>query len=74
MRKHKVTWGPGYRFFECEDCGHQWKERSRDCTSPSLSDCPECHEICYPNGNEKHYEWETDGSGNLLDTRIDNHL
>lgn len=63
--KHKVDWGPGYRFFICEECGFDWKEQSRDCTSLSGSSCPECNEFTHPYGNEKHYEWDTDDGGNL---------
>ena len=31
---------PGYRYFECEDCGHVWREYCRDHMTPSVSDCP----------------------------------
>lgn len=73
QRIHKVDWGPGYRFFECEDCGHQWKEESRHCQSPSSEPCrmfmeDQCENYngVYPHGHEKHYEWPTDESGNLI--------
>ena len=73
--KEKIDWGPGYRLFKCEICGHKWKEKSRDCTSPSSSICPnfndniEKHDFnghVVPYDYEKHYEWETDGFGNLI--------
>jgi hypothetical protein len=64
--KHKVDWGPGYRWFHCESCEHMWDEKSRDCQSPSISTCPKCNEITSPYGWEKHYEWPTDQSGNLI--------
>lgn len=64
--KHLKDWGPGYRLFICEDCLHEWKEKSRDCTSPSISVCPECNEVVSPYCREPHYEWPTDGHGNLL--------
>jgi len=65
--KHKTDWGPGYRFFKCEECLNEWQDKSRDCASPSGESCPECNEFVSPYGNEKHYEWPTDKSGNLID-------
>lgn len=76
-----VTWGPGYRLFKCPECGHEWQERCRDCTSESRSRCPNpnvkhdglpgCRANLYggvvPHGHEKHFEWKTDAHGNLLD-------
>lgn len=65
--KHKQDWGPGYRLFKCS-CGHEWKDKSRHCESPSGDDCPKCmEEFVHPHGHEKHYEWPTDGAGNLLE-------
>ena len=68
-KQHKVDWGPGYRFFRCEECGRTWKSKSRDCTSPSVESCPsgECMYGVVPCWFEKHYDWPTDGSGNLLE-------
>lgn len=34
----------GWRFFRCHECGHEWKEASRDAASPSGDDCPACME------------------------------
>ena len=65
-RQHKVDWGPGYRIFSCTDCGHTWKEKSRHCESESGDCCPECGDWQHPHDAEPHYEWPTDGSGNLL--------
>ena len=62
--KHKVDWGPGFRIFKCE-CGHNWKEASRHCESPSVDRCSECSDDIPPYSYEKHYEWETDSYGNL---------
>lgn len=59
-------WGPGYRFFECEGCEHNWKSKSRDCTSPSIESCPSCFDVSSPTHYEPHYEWPTDKFGNLL--------
>lgn len=72
---HKKDWGPGYRFFKCDECHAEWKERSRDCTSQSSSICPGVSNSNYcdnyygvsPYDNEPHYEWETDKSGNLVE-------
>jgi hypothetical protein len=66
MKQHKVDWGPGYRMFKCDNCNREWKEPSRDCTSPSGECCPECNEFTSPHEYEEHYEWETDRSGNLI--------
>lgn len=65
--KHLVDWGPGFRFFKCEECGSEWKAKSRDCTSPSGETCikDDCLTFCHPVDYEEHYEWETDGFGNL---------
>ena len=65
MKKHKVDWGPGYRFFRCE-CGSNYKRETRDCTSSSGEICILCGEFTYPVEFEKHYYWPTDRSGNLL--------
>jgi hypothetical protein len=70
--KHKKDWGPGYRYFKCEECGHEWREPSRDCTSMSGEPCSneECTDIfcslIMPHKIEPHYEWPTDPFGNLL--------
>lgn len=58
-----MNWGrqaqPGWRSFECEDCGCKWKESCRDAPSLSGSDCPKCHEFTSPNG------YKTDDSVSL---------
>lgn len=56
---------PGYRFFECE-CGEKWRNRSRDCATPSIESCEQCYEVSSPTHYEPHPEWPTDKSGNLL--------
>lgn len=68
-KEHKKDWGPGYRFFSCEACGTNWKEKSRDCTSPSGEICPDCNEFEHPIDSEPHYEWSTDKHGNLLEEK-----
>lgn len=70
-----ITWGPGYRFFKCAVCKYEWKEKCRDCTSPSNSRCanPDAKPYCAanlkggvtPHGHEMHTEWNTDAHGNL---------
>lgn len=35
---------PGYRYFRCLDCEHEWVQHSRDKTSPSGEECPKCYE------------------------------
>jgi len=63
--QHKKDWGPGYRFFKCENCNVEFKEKSRHCQSPSLSICETCHDEVSPIAHEEHYEWGTDKSQNL---------
>ena len=41
---------PGYRWFHCESCDHLWDEWCRDYQTPSISDCPLCHETWMPYG------------------------
>jgi len=57
---------PGFRFFQCIDCGEEWKEKSRDCLSPSNDTCPSCMADTFPHDNEEHPEWRVDKSGNLI--------
>lgn len=33
---------PGYRYFECEECGTDWRTATRDHQSPSGEHCPNC--------------------------------
>lgn len=63
---------PGYRFFECYECGNQWKQKTRDCKSPSNETCHNYDE--HPHGipiDVPPYDYEIDGnletdhSGNL---------
>lgn len=63
--KHKIDWGPGIRFFHCEECNLDFQYPTRHCESPSKDFCPRCCEDCEPLSFERHYEWETDKSGNL---------
>jgi hypothetical protein len=57
---------PGIRFFQCIDCGEEWKEKSRDCHSPSNDTCPSCGSDVFPHDNEEHPEFPVDRSGNLI--------
>jgi len=58
---------PGYRTFKCKDCGLNWRERTRDCHTPSLTSCPNFGEVDHPEnfgevfpepGQEEHPEWK----------------
>lgn len=69
MLRHKKDWGPGYKIFKCDKCGRRWKIAERDCTSGSGAAC-ECSAFAYPVGYEKHYEWETDAQGNILNHEV----
>jgi hypothetical protein len=68
--QHKVDWGPGYRLFLCSECCRFWIDKSRHCESQSGDGCSICGEWCIPYGYERHYEWPTDASGNLIETNI----
>lgn len=63
--KKKKQLRQGYRFFECESCGHSWKEKSRDAKSPSGSTCPKCSEESHPVGHEIDSTISVDEYGNL---------
>lgn len=56
---------PGYRYFKCEECKHEFKFKTRDSSTPSLDSCPLCNEDCFPYKAEEHPEWLTDIFGNL---------
>lgn len=56
---------PGFRFFECPDCENKWKEKTRDCHSPSCETC-ECGTDCYPIGWSEVRDLPVDKSGNLI--------
>lgn len=56
---------PGFRFFECPDCDNKWKEKTRDCHSPSCETC-ECGTDCHPVGWSEVRELPVDKSGNLI--------
>lgn len=34
----------GWREFQCDDCSFTWTEATRDCTTPSSSECPICNQ------------------------------
>lgn len=56
----------GYRFYDCEECGHLGKEKTRDCHSPSREICEMCHSEASITKHEEHPEWPVDKSGNLV--------
>lgn len=56
---------PGIRFFECPDCDNKWREKSRDCHSPSCETC-ECGIDCHPVDYLEVPELSVDKSGNLV--------
>jgi len=57
--------GPGWRYFECGECEHKWREACRDSGTPSGSTCPECDSWETPIKSEMKKDWPTD-QGNLL--------
>lgn len=56
----------GYRFYDCEECGHLGKQKTRDCHSPSHEICEMCHSEAKIINREEHPEWPVDKSGNLI--------
>lgn len=65
--KWGVDWGPGFRIFKCIACEYEWKEKCRDCTSPSISTCPKCYECVSPSQYQMHLEWPVDDHKNLVE-------
>jgi hypothetical protein len=73
-RKKMTKLVPGFKFYRCEECGHEWTEKSRDCKSPSMSTCPYFNDdwdrhvtgVGQVTGREEHPEWTVDRSGNLI--------
>jgi predicted RNA-binding Zn-ribbon protein involved in translation (DUF1610 family) len=57
----------GWRYFECPDCGEQWREASRDCRSPSGDDCACCAEFVSPKSYTADDAIPVDASGNLIE-------
>lgn len=57
---------PGYRLYDCEECGHLGKQKTRDCHSPSHEICEMCHSDAKIINREEHPEWRVDKSGNLV--------
>ena len=55
----------GWRHFECCECEHQWREKSRDHQSPSGSNCPKCGEWEFPYTSNSDETIKTDPFGNL---------
>lgn len=55
---------PGWRYFSCEECGHEWREACRDYATPSGSACQNCGEFESPVASEPKPEWPTE-FGNL---------
>lgn len=62
---HKII--PGYRIFDCQQCGFVWKEKCRDCESVSQSGCLNCNELTEPDDYIHHPEWPTDKFVNLIE-------
>ncbi len=65
MRKYNKPIA-GYRFYDCEECGHSGKQKTRDCHSPSHEICEMCHSEASIINREEHPEWSVDKSGNLV--------
>lgn len=58
---------PGVRLFVCDQCGETWGEPSRDCQSPSISECLMCNADTSPDRFILKPNWETDAFGNLIE-------
>lgn len=55
----------GWRGFFC-DCGHTWKQATRDFLSPSVETCPKCGADERPIGHWPDPKLACDASGNLI--------
>ena len=56
----------GWRNFQCFECGHEWKESTRDHHSPSGINCPKCSEFCRPHDSRADESLKVDYLGNLI--------
>lgn len=57
---------PGYRYFECDDCGQRWRTPTRDCYSPSAEFCDDCDGATTTLYNQEPADLPVDANGNLL--------
>lgn len=56
---------PGWRLFQCAECGDTRWVASRDCMSPSGDDCRSCGNWLSPLEQSVDWDLERDSSGNL---------
>lgn len=63
---------PGSRYFKCHNCNFEWRDKCRDCESPSGEQCYWCDD-CFvePFKFEKHPEWPIDKFGNLMEDSLE---
>jgi hypothetical protein len=65
-----VSTRAGWRYFDCEDCGHQWWETTRDRFSPSGTDCTCCNAWVYPSDRKDDPQVLTDANGNVWNYEV----
>ncbi len=58
----------GWRKFFCHECDSEWREATRDYTSPSGSNCPQCGDWEFPVAGDADPNIPVDTFGNLLPT------
>jgi hypothetical protein len=61
----------GWRYFDCEECGQQWWETTRDRFSPSGVDCGCCNEWVRPSDRKDEPKVSTDSHGNILKHEVE---
>jgi len=57
----------GWRLFNCDECGQQWEETTRDIYSPSGVDCACCGAWAHPCGRSQLPLVKTDAIGNVIE-------
>lgn len=57
----------GWQYYECEDCDYKWRETTRDYTSHSMAQCPECKGVEDVITGELDQTIKVDQNGNLAE-------
>lgn len=60
----------GWRYFDCDECGQQWWETTRDRFSPSGTDCACCNAWVQPSGRKDEPQVPTDANGNVRNYEV----
>jgi hypothetical protein len=65
-----VSLRAGWRYFDCEECGQQWWETTRDRFSPSGTDCACCNAWVRPSDQKDDPQVLTDANGNVWNYEV----